>query len=178
MLIKNNFNNGANYIYRKDAYYKHFKSIFAKYIKDKANNLKNICFPKHNKNNFSALSYKYTGNPKEKDNYKFLFYTIKDLLIIGKNEKIKNRQYNNELLVNYIEKNQINAKDKYIYKELIKFFNSTVEKELIKFYQDEEQFEKLRKDQKCLFYDIYFKKQTGISLLAKNGFIRILRNHF
>jgi len=54
---KNSYNNKS--IYRKDAYYKHFKSVFAKYVKDKENKLKNICFPHFNKNNFSALSYKY-----------------------------------------------------------------------------------------------------------------------
>ena len=167
---------GKNIIYRKDAYYKHFKSIFAKYIKNKANNFKNICFPHFDKNNFSALAYKYTGNPKEKDNYKFLSFTIKDLLSLGKNEKIKNRQYNNLLLINYIEKNKIIAKNKNVYMELMKFLNSTVEKELINFYQDKEQFENINKDSKCLFFDTHFKKQTGISLLEKNGFIKVLRN--
>ena len=87
MEKNNNDNHVTNYIYRKDAYYKHFKSIFAKYIKDKSNRLKNICFPHFNKNNFSALSSKYTGNPKEKDNYKFLSFTIKELLSYGKDEK-------------------------------------------------------------------------------------------
>ena len=72
-----------------------------------ANALKNICFPQFNKNNFASLSYKYTGNPKEKDNFKFLSFKIKDLLILGRDSKIKNRQYNNELLIEYIEKNEI-----------------------------------------------------------------------
>ena len=69
-------NNGIkkNNIYRKDAYYKHFKSLFAKYIKDKTNKLKNICFLHFDKNNFFAISYKYTGNPKEKDNLQFLSF--------------------------------------------------------------------------------------------------------
>ena len=31
--------------YRKDYYYKHFKSLFGKYLKNKLNNLKNKCFP-------------------------------------------------------------------------------------------------------------------------------------
>ena len=101
-----NTNNNSNYIYRKDAYYKHFKSIFSKYIKDKVNKLKNICFPNFNKNNFSSLVYKYTGNPKEKDNYLFLSYKVKDLLTYGRNDKIKNRQYNNAILIKYIEDNK------------------------------------------------------------------------
>ena len=35
--------NGNN-IYRKDAYYKHFKVLLGKYIKNKINELKNQCF--------------------------------------------------------------------------------------------------------------------------------------
>lgn len=118
------------YIYRKDAYYKHFKSIFARYIKDKANKLKNICLPHFNKNNFSSIAYKYTGNPKEKDNFHFLSFKVKDLLSYGKDDKIKNRQYNNDLLINYIEKNENIAKDKKVYYELIEFLNCTIENEL------------------------------------------------
>ncbi len=34
-----------NKLYRKDYYYKHFKSLFGKYLKNYINNLKNICFP-------------------------------------------------------------------------------------------------------------------------------------
>ena len=87
--------------------------------------MKNICFPHFNKNNFSSLAYKYTGNPKEKDNYLFLSFKVKDLLSYGKDDKIKNRQYNNELLINYIEKNESIVKDKNVYCELIKFLNDS-----------------------------------------------------
>ena len=131
---KNSYNNNKS-IYRKDAYYKHFKSIFAKYFKDKANKLKNICFPHFNKNNFSALSYKYTGNPKEVDNLKFLQYKIKQIITFGKNEKIKNRRYNNELLIRYLEENESLAQHKEVYRELINFLNNSVEEELIIFYR-------------------------------------------
>ena len=167
-------NNNYNDIYRKDAYYKHFKSIFAKYIKNKANQLKNICFPELSKNNFFAISYKYTGNPKEKDNYSFLSFFIKDLLIYGKNEKIKNRQYNNELLIKYIEEKENISKNKHCYNELKQFLNNTVGSEMRIFYRDKNQFNNIKEDTKCLFYDRYYKKETGISLLEKDGFINIL----
>ena len=163
------------YIYRKDAYYKHFKSIFARYIKDKANALKNFCFPQFNKNNFASLSYKYTGNPKEKDNFKFLSFKIKDLLILGRDSKIKNRQYNNELLIEYIEKNESKAKHKNIYKSLINFINDSVENILNNFYEDKIEVNKLTNDPICLLCDKHFKNETGISLLEKNGFMKILR---
>ena len=119
-----------NHIYRKDAYYKHFKSFFAQYIKNKANRLKNICFPYFNQNNFFAISYKYTGNPKEKDNLQFLSFSVKDLLSYGKDKKIKNRQYYNEQLIQYIEQNESNSKNNIIYMELNNFLNDTVENEL------------------------------------------------
>ena len=167
-----------NYVYRKDAYYKHFKALFAKYIRNKVNNLKNICFPNFNKNNFAALSYKFTGNPKEKDNIKFLSMKIKDLLILGKDEEIKNRQYNNELLIKYIENNRELSIDKNKYEELISCLDETLENELMEFYNNKIEFENINKDIKCLIFDKYFKNETGISLLEKNGFIKILNKQY
>jgi hypothetical protein len=167
-----------NYIYRKDAYYKHFKALFAKYIRNKVNNLKNICFPNFNKNNFAALSYKFTGNPKEKDNIKFLSMKIKDLLILGKDEEIKNRQYNNELLIKYIENNRELSIDKNKYEELISCLDETLENELMEFYNNKIEFENINKDIKCLIFDKHFKNETGISLLEKNGFIKILNKQY
>ena len=171
-------NNDNYFVYRKDAYYKHFKSIFSRFIIKKVNKLKNICFPYYNKNNFFPISYKYTGNTKEKDNYIFLSFKIKELLIYGKDEKNKNRQYNNKLLIIFLENNEEKSKDKKIYNELIKFLNNTVENELFTFYKNKEEMKNINKDSKCLFFDKYFKNETGISLLENNGFIRILKNKY
>ena len=164
-----------NHIYRKDAYYKHFKSLFAQYIKNKANRLKNICFPYFNQNNFFAISYKYTGNPKEKDNLQFLSFSVKDLLSYGKDKKIKNRQYYNEQLIQYIEQNESNSKNNIIYMELINFLNDTVENELINFYDENKT---IKNDSKCLFFDQHFKSETNISLIEKNGFLKILKKNY
>jgi len=171
-------NNNNYFIYRKDAYYKHFKSIFAKYVINKVNKLKNICFPNYNKNNFFPISYKYTGNPKEKDNYIFLSFKIKELLIFGKDEKIKNRQYNNKTLIIFLENNEDKTKDKEAYYELINFLNESVENELFKFYKNKEEMKNINKDSKCLLFDKYFKNETGISLLENNGFIKILKDKY
>ena len=157
--------------YRKDGYYKHFKVIFGKYLKNKANKLKNICFPEYSNNNFSTPNYKYIGNPKEKDNYNFLSYKVKDILVYGKDKNKHNRQYNNEILINYIEKNEKKSKDKIAYEKLIVFLNISLEEAFINFYNDKNQFEKINKDKICVFSDVYFKKETGISLLEKNGFL-------
>ena len=91
-LINNNtIDLSSDIIYRKDAYYKHFKVNLGKYIKNRMNILKNRCFPYYNRNNFSTPNYKYTGNPKEKDNLNFLSFTIKDILIYGKDKEKFNR---------------------------------------------------------------------------------------
>ena len=164
-----------NHIYRKDAYYKHFKSLFAQYIKNKANRLKNICFPYFNQNNFFAISYKYTGNPKEKDNLQFLSFSVKDLLSYGKDKKIKNRQYYNEQLIQYIEQNKSNSKSNIIYMELINFLNDTIENQLINFYQENKT---IKNDSKCLFFDEHFKNETNISLIEKNGYLKILKKQY
>ena len=172
---KNNKENQNKYVYRKDAYYKHFKSLFAKYIKDKANKLKNICFPHFDKNNFFAISYKYTGNPKEKDNLQFLSFSIKDLLVYGKDKILKNRQYHNELLIKCIEEKESSSKDKIIYTELINFLYNTVENELINFYQENEI---IKNDSRCLFFDERYKSETNNSLIEKYGFLKILKKQY
>ena len=88
LINKFQSNKVANVLYRKDAYYKYFKVKLGKFIKNKINILKNICFRYYSRNNFSTPNYKYIGNPKEKENFLFLSFTIKDILIYGK-DKIK-----------------------------------------------------------------------------------------
>ena len=151
---KNNKENQNKYVYRKDAYYKHFKS---------------------DKNNFFAISYKYTGNPKEKDNLQFLSFSIKDLLTYGKDKILKNRQYHNELLIKCIEQKESSSKDKIIYTELINFLYNTVENELINFYQENEI---IKNDSRCLFFDERYKSETNNSLIEKYGFLKILKKQY
>ena len=174
---KNNKENQNKYVYRKDAYYKHFKSLFAKYIKDKANKLKNICFPHFDKNNFFAISYKYTGNPKEKDNLNFLLFTIKDILIYGKDKEKYNRQFNNEQLIKYIEDNENKTNDKEAYVEIIQFLNLKLEDVIMQYYDEEKEFNKITNCKKYIYFDKFFKRETGISLLEKYGFLKALKKN-
>lgn len=174
IMIKFN-KNKKHKLYRKDGYYKHFKVIFGRFLKNKVNKLKNICFPSYNKNNFSTPNYKYIGNPKEKDNYNFLSFTIKDIFIYGKEKLKQNRQYNNLLIINFIENNERKAKDKNAYKKLILFLNDKLENAFIDFYNDENEFKKINNDKDCIFFDEYFKKDTGFSLLEKNGFLKAIK---
>ena len=71
-------------IYRKDYYFKHFKELFGKYIKNKLNNLKNKCFPNFVLINLSIPNYYFIGNQKQGDNYNFLSWSIKDILTFRK----------------------------------------------------------------------------------------------
>ena len=162
-------------IYRKDYYYKHFKAIFGKYLRNKVNNLKNKCFPNFIFNNFSTPHYSYIGNVKELDNYHFLFWCIKDILVYKEKNNESNRQNNNKLLIEYILKNKNKNKDKEAYQELIFFLNNSLENAFLDFYDNKNEFEKINKDEDCIFYDKFFKKETGISLLEKNGFLKVIQ---
>ena len=162
--------------YRKDAYYKHFKVNLGKYIKKRMNILKNKCFPYYSRNNFSRPNYKYTGNPKEKDNLNFLFFTIKEILIYGQDKAKFNRQYNNKQLIIFIEENEEKAYDKVAYKELIEFLNEKLEDCIIQYYDDEKEFNRIKSDNKYINFDKFYKRETGISLLEKYGFLTAIKN--
>ena len=94
---------------------------------------------------------------------------------MGKDIKRKNRQYNNELLIRYIEAKKELTKDKEAYIDLINFLNNSVEEELIIFYNDKLEYVNLVNDVKCRLFDKHFKSETGISLLDRNGFIQVLK---
>ena len=174
---KSQFNNSLNILYRKDAYYKFFKVNFGRYITTKMNILKNKSFPFYSKNNFSSPNYKYTGNPKEKDNFNFLSFTIKELLIYGKDKLKYNRQYNNEKLIIFMEDNESRAEDKNAYKEMMQFLNNTLEEAMMQFYNEEEEFDKIKNDSKAINFDRYYRRETGISLLEKYGFLEAIKKY-
>ena len=177
IIDKNQIDISSDILYRKDAYYKHFKVDLGKYIKNKMNILKNRCFPYYNRNNFSTPNYKYTGNPKEKDNLNFLSFTIKDILIYGKDKEKFNRQYNNEQLINFIEENEERTNDRIAYNEIIQFLNFRLDDVVRQYYDDEKELYKIKNDQKYIFFDKFFQRETGISLLEKYGFLKVLKKN-
>ena len=165
-------------IYRKDYYYKHFKAIFGKYVKNKINDLKNKCFPNLIFNNFSTPSYYFIGNPKEIDNFNFLSWSIKEIMIYKENVKKINRQHNNRLLIDYINKSGEKTKDKKAYTELIAYINNKLENAFLDFYENQNEFDKICKDENCIFFDNFFKKETGYSLLEKYGFLKVIQKNY
>ena len=96
-------------------------------------------------------------------------------MIYGKEINNQNRQYNNLLLINYIENNKEKAKDKNIYEKLILFLNDKLENAFIDFYNDKNEFERINNDKNCIFFDKYFKQEMGFSLLEKNGFLKAIK---
>ena len=52
-------------------------------------------------------------------------------MIKDKNKATFNRQYNNELLINFIEENEDKAIDMSAYKELVQFLNEKLENAII-----------------------------------------------
>lgn len=163
--------------YRKDAYIKHFKAIFGKYLKNKLNSLKDKCFPFFSLNRFSTPNYSFIGNPKKKDNYTFLSWKIKDILVYGENKNTINRQYNNKLIIQFIENNHNKSYDKISYNQLVHFLNNKLEIAFYDFYNDKAEFDKLRNDVECIFDDKYFQEETGVSLLEKFGFLKVMLNN-
>ena len=146
------FECNLNIKYRKDIYYKYFKVIFGKFLKNKLNNLKNKCFPDFKNNKFSSPNYKFTGNPKEKDNNVFLSWKVKQIMEYKSDKEKQNRQYNNKLIINYIEINRKKAEDKNAYEELISFLNENLEYAFIMFYEDKNELDKINKNKKCYIF--------------------------
>ena len=87
----------------------------------------------------------------------------------------QNRQYNNDLLIKFIEKNEHRASDKIAYDKLINFINFSLEKVIMQFYDDENEYNK--NDSKCIKFDSFFKRETGISLLNNYGFIKAIKKY-
>ena len=75
----------------------------------------------------------------------------------------------------FIEENEYRANNKKIYIELIYFLNNKFEDEIIQFYEDENELGKLRNDKKFIGFDEFYKRETGISLLEKYGFLKALK---
>ena len=144
-------------------------------MRKRLNNLKNRCFHNFIFNNFTSPHYSFIGNVKELDNYYFLFLTIKDIFIYKEKKIENNRQNNNRLLIEYIFKNENQNKDKEAYQEIVFFLNNSLENAFLDFYENKNEFERINNDEDCIFYDKFFKKETGISLLEKNGFLKVIQ---
>jgi hypothetical protein len=166
---------------RNDYIKKYFKTYFSKFLKKLANKVnKKSQLPKKFKKQkiYSPNSLSFTANTKKSDDYKFLSFTIQEILSYYKKEKYKNKyQKKNketiENIMNFIEGNENKSK----YEEVKFFYNMTLEQAYELFYKDEE-FRNFKEDERVIKIDEEVKVINGVSLREKNGFIQLLKREF
>ena len=163
---------------RNDYIKKYFKTYFSKFLKKLANEIiKKSQLPKKFKKLkiYSPNSLSFTANTKKSDDYKFLSFTVKQILTYYKKEncKIKYQKKNKEAIediANFIEESENESK----YEEVKIFFNMTLENAYELFYEDEG-FRKFKEDEKVIRIDEEVKIINGVSLREKNGFIQLVK---
>ena len=63
------------------------------------------------------------------------------------------------------------------YKEMMHFLNNTLEDVIKQFYDEEEIFNNIKSNSKAINFDSYYKRETGISLLEKYGFLEAIKKY-
>lgn len=165
---------------RIDYALKYFKTSFSGFLKEHSNRIiQKSALPANLKKKkiFSPNHQSYTGNPKESDDYKFLSFTVQEILSYYKDENCKNslQKKNKETIeeiLNFIDE----SKDESKYEEVRAFFKMSLEDAYELFYQDES-FKKYANDEKAIYLDQEFRAQNGFSLLENNGFIKVVKMH-
>ena len=163
---------------RIDYLKKFYKKYFSSFSKNYANDLiQESELPENFKKKQLSMpnSKSFTGNVKEKDNYTFLDFSIKEMFCYYKNEKCKiSRQINNKKLINGIMDYIGGLENPENFEELINFFNMSVE-EGYKLFEESESFRAFCRDPKIIFLDKEFRAQKGFSLRSKNGFVYLTK---
>ena len=91
-------------------------------------------------------------------------------MIYKENVKKINRQHNNRLLIDYINKSGEKTKDKKAYTELIDYINNKLENAFLDFYENQNEFDKICKDENCIILIISLKRKQDIPSLKKMDF--------
>ena len=60
---------------------------------------------------------------------------------------------------------------------VIHFLNFRLEDVIRQYYDDEKELYKIKNDKKYIFFDKFFQRETGISLLEKYGFLKVLKKN-
>ena len=160
---------------RIDYAIKNFKTHFSNFIKQSANELiKKSDLPKILKKIqlSSPNRISFTGNPTEKDNYKFLSFTVEEMFCYYKNEKCqvshqKSNKENIKTILQYIEGSKNEGK----YQNVKSFFKMSLKDAYTLFYNSPN-FQKYAADPKTIVLDKEFQAEKHFSLLEKNAFIK------
>lgn len=169
------------YITKVERLLQTFKVNFSTYLKIQINNLiqesllpgnlKKINIKKPNSKDFTSIA-------AIKDNYRFLSYTVLEILCYYTDKNPKNRnQKKNEIdlrnILDYIKVYE-NANK---FEKIDAFLKMTLENAYIKFYESCIFF-KFANDEETLERDKVFKKIYGFSLLEKYGFLRLIKKYY
>ena len=157
---------------------KYFKTSFSAFLKNHANRLiQKSCLPKNLKQNISSPnSLSFTSNVNDSDNLAFLSFTVQEIFCYYKEgNKYKNslqikNQTKIENIMNFIENCENDEKFENIYS----FFKMNLEDAYELFYESEE-FKKYAGNSKVIEQDKEYKAQNRVSLLEKNGFIKMIK---
>ena len=68
--------------------------------------------------------------------------------------------------------------DKKVYTELFAYINDKSENAFLDFYENQDKFDKIRKDDNCIFFDNFYEKETAYSLLEKYGFLKVIQKNY
>lgn len=163
---------------RIDYLEKKYKTYFSSFIKNYGNGLIQTSeLPqKLKKMKLSSPNYvSFTGNPKEKDNYIFLSFSIKQIFSYYKNENCKiSHQLKNQKVIDNILEYIDGVKNSQIFENLKNFFNMSLE-DGYRLFEESKFFENFCKDDKTIFLDKEFKAEKGFSIRKKNGFVHLTK---
>ena len=160
-----------------DYYFQHFKREFAHYYTNLLNDsikkcefknkIKNFSIP--NNESFQAKS-NYTIN-KEYLNYKMeeIFTNIKYKKKFKGGRQIGNR----DTIINI---NNFECKNQNEYNILLNLLANKLEMAYKLFYDDKKSFFKFEKNESTRYYDYFFKKMYGYSLIENYGIIKFIKN--
>ena len=157
---------------------KFFKTNFSSFLKNHANRLiQKSYLPKNLKQKISSPnSLSFTSNVNDSDNLAFLSFSIQKIFCYYKESnrcqnslQIKN-QKKIENIMNYIENCENDSK----YEKIYSFFKMSLEDAYELFYESEE-FKRYAETSKAIEQDKEFKAQKRISLLEKNGYIKMIK---
>ena len=168
--------------YRLDYYKKAFKVNCFKHLTKFLNDLiiqSNLPYEFKNKKIFKPNNESFTANPKEEDNFKFLFMAIKDIYCYVKDDKknggislqLKNKKFIDEIMKYIEQKGENITKD---FENLKKYLNMTME-EYIKIYYVTNEFKKFCKEEKIQYYEKEFIKEKKFPMLKDYGFLKLIK---
>ena len=166
-LFENSYNQ-RKYFRVEDAK-KHFKKAINDYAVSELNRLIKISgLPRKLKRKIHTPNYKlFTSNAKEKDNYDYLNYEFKDILFIGKSDnQLQNFNYS---IITQILNN------KKIPKDVVQFLRLKYEDIISRFY-DSNSFKAFKEKKITQFLCQGIQKEKNISLLEKNGLIKLFKS--